>query len=162
MEKRQDYIDWHTFFMNTAILSSMRSKDPTTQVGACIVDKNNKIISVGYNGFPSGCSDDLFPWCKNEEKDEDNKYAYVIHAEMNAILNKNLLSLDNCIIYTTHFPCRECTKVIIQSGIKQIYFLYERIDNASLKMLNNVGVKYIKLELTKRVRLSFTNEDIKK
>lgn len=153
MEKRSDYIDWHTFFMNTAILSSMRSKDPNTQVGACIVDKENKIISVGYNGFPSGCSDDLFPWSNNSNVEEENKYAYVIHGEMNAILNKNSASLKDCIIYTTHFPCRECTKVIIQSGIKEIHYLYERMDIASLRMLDAVDVKYSKLDLKKRISL---------
>jgi dCMP deaminase len=145
--KRTNYTDWNTFFMSVAVLSSKRSKDPVSQVGACITDKENKIVSVGYNGFPRGCSDDIFPWGKDSPEAENNKYSYVIHAEMNSILNKNTVNLDNCVLYTTLFPCCECTKVIIQSGIKTIWYLDYREDLASLRMIAATGVKCEQLTL---------------
>lgn len=141
--KRTDYLSWKEYFMELAILTSKRSKDPNTQVGAVIVDNLNRIVSIGYNGFPNGCSDDKFPWCKEEGL--NNKYLYVVHAEINAILNN---SNKGTILYTTLFPCNECTKVLIQYGIKKIY--YKNIkDNlstqASKKMLKEVNIKYKKI-----------------
>lgn len=121
--KRENYISWDDYFMSVAILSSMRSKDPSTQVGACIVDpKTNIIVGIGYNGFPIGCSDDDFPWERTGDELE-TKYPYVVHAEPNAILNSKLASLKDCVMYVTLFPCCECAKLIRQSGIKELIYL---------------------------------------
>jgi len=142
--KRLDYISWKDYFMNIAILSSMRSKDPSTQVGCVIVDKQNRIVGTGYNGFPIGCSDDEFPWDKHSENELDNKYLYVCHAEINAILNSNTPT-ENCIMYTTLFPCCDCAKMIIQSGISKIYYISKKDDIktiASERMFNSVGIDY--------------------
>ena len=120
--KRNDYIDWDAYFMGIAILSSHRSKDPNTAVGSCIVSSENKILSVGYNGMPVGCSDDEFPW----ERDGDplsTKYLFVCHAELNAILNYSGTNMHGSKIYTTLFPCNECTKALIQSGIREVIYL---------------------------------------
>jgi len=139
MKKRNDYISWDRYFMGVAIMSSMRSKDPSTQVGACIVNKDNRIIGIGYNGLPIGCSDDEFPWDSNGEY-LDTKYPYVVHAEPNAILNA-ISSLKDCTIYVTLFPCNECSKLIIQSGIKEIVYISDKYNNtqsdlAARKMLD--------------------------
>ena len=115
--KRTDYISWDEYFMGVALLAAKRSKDPSTQVGACIVDDNNVILSTGYNGFPVGCSDDEFSWSRIGE---DTKYAYVVHAELNAILNSGGKSLRGARLYVVLFPCNECAKAIIQSGIKEV------------------------------------------
>lgn len=141
--KREDYINWNEYFMGVAILASKRSKDPNTQVGACIVDENNIILSTGYNGFPYGCSDDEFPW---DRSGEDTKYKYVVHAELNAILNARGKNLNNARIYVDLFPCNECAKAIIQSGIKEVVYLYDKYADtketiASKKMLSSAGVK---------------------
>ena len=118
-EKRKDYISWDEYFMGIAMLSGMRSKDPNTQVGACIVDPEHKILSMGYNGFPLGCSDDEFTWAR---EGEDNKYFYSTHSELNAILNYRGGSLEGATIYVTLFPCNECAKAIIQSGIREVVY----------------------------------------
>ena len=154
--KRQDYITWDEYFMGVAKLSGMRSKDPNTQVGACIVSGDNKILSMGYNGFPIGCSDDEFPWDKYGEE-EDTKYPYVTHSELNAILNYRGGSLAGARLYVSLFPCNECAKAIIQSGIKKIVYLsdkYEHTDStkASKKMLQEAGVAFERLA-TKRKEL---------
>ncbi|MGL5710262.1 MAG: deoxycytidylate deaminase [Cetobacterium sp.] len=149
MSKRVDYIDWDEYFMGVAILSAKRSKDPGTQVGACIVTPDKRIVGVGYNGFPAGCSDDEFPW----DRDGDflnSKYAYVCHAELNAILNSTK-TLKGCTIYVDLFPCNECAKSIIQSGISEIVYLsdkYKDTDSniASKKLLNAANVKLRQLE----------------
>ncbi len=144
--KRADYLKWDEYFMGLALLSAMRSKDNGTQVGSCIVNENNKILSVGYNGMPCGCSDDLMPW--DREGDPLNtKYMYVCHAELNAILNFEGGNVRGARIYTTLFPCNECTKAIIQSGIREvIYFSDKYADTdsiiASKKMLDMVGIRY--------------------
>ncbi|CAG9571932.1 unnamed protein product [Danaus chrysippus] len=145
--KRKDYIDWREYFMATAFLAAKRSKDPSYQVGACIVNKENKIVGVGYNGMPIGCSDDEFPWGKDTLSKLDSKFLYVCHAEMNAILNKNSADVKDCTIYVGLFPCNECAKMIIQSGITEvIYFSDEKRHKpkyiASKKMFNAAGVKY--------------------
>lgn len=119
--KRHDYISWDTYFMGISQLSSKRSKDPKTQVGACIVNKDYKIVGIGYNGFPKNISDDDFPW-KDEGSYLETKYPYVVHAEANAILNATQ-NLKDCTLYVTLFPCNECTKLIIQSGIKELVYV---------------------------------------
>ncbi|RRD95348.1 dCMP deaminase family protein [Clostridiales bacterium COT073_COT-073] len=150
--KRQDYISWDEYFMGIAILSSMRSKDNRTQVGACIVSQNNKILSVGYNGMPTGVNDDEMPW-EHEGDALHTKYFYVCHAELNAILNHSGTSLNGAKIYTTLFPCNECTKAIIQAGIKEVIYQDDKYANtdsviAAKKMMNMVGVKYKALPKT--------------
>ncbi len=121
-EKRQDYISWDEYFMGVAILSAKRSKDPMTQVGACIASKENKVITMGYNGMPIGCSDDELPWTRKGKDSLDTKYLYVCHAEFNAILNSNA-PVKGCRLYVTLFPCNECAKAIIQSGIEEVIYL---------------------------------------
>ncbi|MBQ8781875.1 MAG: dCMP deaminase family protein [Oscillospiraceae bacterium] len=145
--KRRDYISWDEYFMGVALLASKRSKDPNTQVGACIVNDDNIILSTGYNGFPIGCSDDEFPW---QRDGEDTKYPYVVHAELNAILNCNGKSLRGAKIYVDLFPCNECAKAIIQSGIREIVYLYDKYSDtpatiASKRMLDAAGIKYTQL-----------------
>lgn len=145
MSKRTDYISWDEYFMGVAILSSKRSKDPSTQVGACIVNQDKKIVGIGYNGFPNGIDDNQFPWGKQGDY-VDTKYPYVVHAEPNAILNATT-SLKNCTIYVTLFPCCECAKLIIQSGIKEIVYIYDfhATDDttiASKRLFDAAGVKY--------------------
>ncbi|KAL5235507.1 hypothetical protein ACI65C_002917 [Semiaphis heraclei] len=125
-EKRKNYLSWDDFFMATAFLVAKRSKDPVTQVGACIVTPDKKIVGTGYNGMPIGCNDDDFPWGKNNPSKLENKYFYVCHAEMNAVLNKNSMDLRNCTIYVALFPCNECAKIIIQSGIKEVVYLSDK------------------------------------
>ena len=149
MDKRTDYISWDEYFMGVALLASQRSKDPSTQVGACIVGGDNRILSTGYNGFPSGCSDDEFPW-EREGGFCDTKYPFVVHAELNAILNARGKNLTGAKIYVALFPCNECAKAIIQSGIKDIIYLsdkYAETDGvkASKRMLNAAGVRFTQL-----------------
>ena len=153
MAKRSDYISWDEYFMGLAVLSAKRSKDPNTQVGACIVNSSNKIMSVGYNGFPVGCDDDVFPWERTGDELE-TKYAYVCHAELNAILNNRGANLEGCRIYVTLFPCNECAKAIIQSGIKEVVYVSDKYAAtkgtiASKKMLDAAGVKYRPIKPTK-------------
>jgi dCMP deaminase len=150
--KKSDYLTWDEYFMGIAILSSKRSKDPNTGVGACIVDKDNRILSLGYNGMPFGCSDDDYPWERDGEF-LDTKYPYVCHAELNAILNYNGGSLKGARVYVTLFPCNECTKAIIQKGISEIIYLsdkYAGTDStiASKRMLMSAGVRFRQYELS--------------
>ena len=146
--KRQDYINWDEYFMGVAALSGMRSKDPNTQVGACIVSNDNKILSMGYNGFPCGCSDDDFPWERDGDM-LDTKYPFVTHSELNAILNYRGGSLEGTKLYVSLFPCNECAKAIIQPGIKTVVYNSDKYDGtpanrASKKMFDATGVKYMK------------------
>ena len=170
--KNTSYISWDEYFMAVALLASKRSKDPNTQVGACIVSgdtnihiKENTILSIGYNGFPYGCSDDEFPWDRHGEFLE-TKYPYVVHAELNAILNAQGKSLMGTKIYVALFPCNECAKAIIQSGIKEVIYLSDKysetnIVKASKKMFESSGVKLTKLNCnSKKIELSFNVEDI--
>lgn len=148
-EKRKDYISWDEYFMGVAILSGHRSKDPNTQVGACIVSEDNKILSMGYNGFPTGCSDDEFPWNRDGEDPYENKYFYSTHSELNAILNYRGGSLEGAKIYVTLFPCNECAKAIIQCGIRTIVYANDKYSDtpavrASKRMLDAAGVRYYK------------------
>ena len=151
--KRQNYISWDEYFMGVAQLAAERSKDPSTQVGACIVDGEKRILSTGYNGFPHGCSDDEFPWNRDESKG-DTKYQYVVHAELNAILNASGKSLAGSTLYVGLFPCNECAKAIIQAGVKEVIYLsdkYKTTPNtvASRKMLNAAGIKLTQLKATR-------------
>lgn len=144
--KRLTAISWDNYFMAVAFLSAMRSKDPSTQVGACIVDSRKRIVGIGYNGFPTGCSDDILPWARTAEDELDTKYPYVVHAEVNAILNKISAELIGCSIYVGLFPCNECAKTIIQSGIKEVVYLsdkYARTNSmrASRIMFEMAGVE---------------------
>lgn len=152
-EKRKDYLKWDEYFMAIAKLSAMRSKDPSTQVGACIVSNDNRILSIGYNGAPNGFCDDRFPWGKTGDR-LDTKYPYVCHAEMNAILNfrGSKKDLEEAKIYVDLFPCNECAKIIIQSGIKHVIYLYDKYSKeenniASRKLFIECGVTVEKLEL---------------
>ena len=144
-KKRTDYISWDDYFMGVAQLSAHRSKDPSTQVGACIVNSKKRIIGIGYNGFPAGCSDDLLPWDRKGDY-LDTKYPYVCHAEMNAITNSsNKPELDGASIYVSLFPCNDCAKLIIQVGIKEIVFLSDKYNGddifiAARKMFEMAGV----------------------
>lgn len=145
--KREDVLNWDEYFMGVAQLSGMRSKDPHTQVGACIVSNENKILSMGYNGFPNGCSDDDFPWDREGEELE-TKYPYVTHSELNAILNYRGGSLEGTKLYVSLFPCNECAKAIIQAGIKTVIYDSDKYDKtasnrASKRMFDAAGVKYI-------------------
>lgn len=142
--KRKDYISWDEYFMGIALLAAKRSKDPSTQVGACIVSPENIIISTGYNGLPNGCSDDEFPW---EREGEQTKYPFVVHAELNAILNAGGRVLRGARLYVALFPCNECAKAIIQSGIREILYLSDKYaeteqTRASKRMLDAAGVTY--------------------
>jgi dCMP deaminase len=142
--KRANYLSWDDYFMSVALLSAQRSKDPSTQVGACIVNRQKRIVGVGYNGFPTGCSDDTLPW-QREGDFIDTKYPYVCHAELNAVLNSVPGNLSGCIIYTALFPCNECAKVIIQAGIREVVFLsdkYSETDSvrASRRMFDQAGI----------------------
>ncbi len=147
--KRSNVISWDDYFMGMAHLSAMRSKDPSTQVGACIVSPSKKVVGLGYNGFPTGINDDDFPWEKHDEYDQ-SKYAYVVHAELNAILNATT-SLQGCSIYVSLFPCNECAKAIIQSGIKTLIYESDKYADtsavlASKRMLKAAGVTCIQLD----------------
>ncbi|MCD8045326.1 MAG: dCMP deaminase family protein [Clostridiales bacterium] len=144
--KRENYITWDEYFMAVAKLAGMRSKDPNSQVGSCIVSEDNKILSMGYNGFPRGCSDDEFPWDREGDETE-TKYPYVVHSELNAILNYRGGSLEGAKLYVSLFPCNECAKAIIQSGIKTIVYEEDKYDGtpsvlSSKRMLDAAGVRY--------------------
>jgi dCMP deaminase len=143
--KRQDYLSWDDYFMGVAVLSGLRSKDPNTQVGACIVNQHKRVVGIGYNGFPRGCSDDEFPWTREGDFLE-TKYPYVVHAEQNAILNSNNTDLRGSKLYVALFPCNECAKVIIQKGIDEVIYISDKYaDNpnfiAAKKMLLAAKVK---------------------
>lgn len=159
--KRQDYISWDEYFMGVALLAAKRSKDPHTQVGACIVSPDNIILSTGYNGFPAGCSDDDYPWGREGEQ---TKYPFVVHAELNAILNAGGRSLRGARIYVDLFPCNECAKAIIQSGIVEVIYLTDKYADtdstrASKRMLSSAKVTARRLEhSTERIVLNFHDE----
>ena len=148
--KREDYITWDQYFMGVALIAAERSKDPSSQVGACIVDSENRIVSTGYNGAPRGYDDDKDMTWEREGNFLETKYAYVAHSELNAILNSKI-PVAGCKLYVTLFPCNECAKAIIQSGIKEFVYLSDKYDGkdgniASKKMLDACGIKYTKYE----------------
>ncbi|MCR4641093.1 MAG: dCMP deaminase family protein [Lachnospiraceae bacterium] len=148
--KRAGYISWDEYFMGVSYLSAQRSKDPSTQVGACIVSSDNKILSMGYNGFPNGVSDDEFPW-EREGEELQTKYPYVTHSELNAILNYRGGSLEGTKLYVSLFPCNECAKAIIQAGIKTVVYADDKYDGtpanvAAKRLFNAAGVRYYKYQ----------------
>ncbi|MCI1734574.1 MAG: dCMP deaminase family protein [Bacilli bacterium] len=142
-------ISWDEYFMSIAVLSSLRSKDPHTKVGACIVSPEHKVLSLGYNGMPIGVDDQKIPWAGHDDGVDsylNTKYPYVCHAELNAILNSNH-DLHGATVYVTLFPCNECTKAIIQSGIKKIIYVSDKYHDtdeeiAARKMLDMAGIVY--------------------
>lgn len=160
--KREDVLTWDEYFMGMAHLSAKRSKDPSTQVGACIVSPEHRIVGIGYNGFPNGCSDDLFPW-EREGEGNDTKYPFVVHAELNAILNSTQ-NLHGCSLYVSLFPCNECAKAIIQSGISRIVYESDKYADtdavkASKRMLLAANVELTQLPYA--IQLHITREDNK-
>jgi len=165
MPKRQSYITWDEYFMGIALLSACRSKDPNTQVGACIVNAQNRIMSMGYNGLPTGCSDDEFPW-ESAGEETETKYPYVCHAELNAILNSGGRNLEGCKIYVALFPCNECAKAIIQCGIKEVLYLSDKYAQlpmtlASKRMFNAAGVRFTQLKLAREsIEIDFRPERV--
>ena len=163
-DKREEYISWDEYFMGVAMLAAKRSKDPNTQVGACIVDDSNRILSTGYNGFPLGCSDDEYPWARDGEEANATKYPFVVHAELNAILNNRGKNLAGSRIYVALFPCNECAKAIIQAGIREVVYLSDKYANtpsthASKRMLRSAGIQLTKLEVEKeKLEINFNVE----
>lgn len=154
MDKRTDYISWDEYFMGVAHLAALRSKDPNTQVGCCIVSEDNKILSIGYNGISKGLFDDEFPW-RREGDPYDTKYFYTTHSELNAILNYRGGSLEGAKLYVSLFPCNECAKAIIQCGIRTVVYDCDKYDGtpsvrASKRMMNAAGVRYYKYQKTGR------------
>lgn len=150
--KRTDYLNWDEYFMAVALLSAQRSKDPSTQVGACVASPDNKIVGVGYNGFPWGCSDDELPWAREGDY-LDTKYPFVCHAELNAVLNSTAPNLKGCKIYVGLFPCNECTKVIIQAGIVEIIYLSDKYTDT-----DSVKASKLMLDISKTKYRQFTSE----
>lgn len=157
-------ISWDEYFMGLAHLSALRSKDPNTQVGACIVDKNKKVVSIGYNGFPRGLSDKVFPWGR-EGGFKDTKYAYVVHAELNSILNSPR-TVEGCVLYVSLFPCNECAKAIIQSGISKVVYESDKyadtdVTAVSKIMLKEAGVELVQLDYKVGIEVSISENDNK-
>lgn len=166
-KKRQDYLSWDEYFIGIAALTAMRSKDPNTQVGACIVSNDNRVLSVGYNGAPNGFDDDDFPWDREGDRLE-TKYPYVCHSELNAILNfrGNMRELQTARIYVHYFPCVDCTKAIIQAGIKEVIYLHDFNHEslgvevkASIRMFEKSGVKYRQFKAKGRKEVVLKLED---
>ena len=160
--KRTDVLSWDDYFMGLAHLSAKRSKDPSTQVGAAIVSEEHRVVGIGYNGFPSGCDDDVYPW-EREGDFGDTKYPYVVHAELNAILNSNQLC-RGCTIYVTLFPCNECAKAIIQSGIKRVVYECDKYADtdavkASKRMFLSAGVELKQLDHDVRLNVEIIHHD---
>jgi len=162
MDQRTDYLSWDEYFMSIAKLSSLRSKDPSTRVGACIVSQDNRILSCGYNGAPNGFSDEHFPW-KREGNPLNTKYMYVCHAELNAILNfrGTMRDLEGAKIYVELFPCNECAKAIIQSGIKTVIYSSDKYNGteaniASKKLFAECGVDYIQFDSNKKLDIDLS------
>ncbi len=155
--KRHDYISWEEYFMGIALLSARRSKDPNTQVGACIVNRDNIILSTGYNGMPKGCSDDILPW-ERDGSFQDTKYAYVCHAELNAILNSDGRSLVDSILYVTCFPCNECAKAIIQAGIKKVVYLEDKYPDADATQVSRRLFKMADITLKEFLNPTFYSD----
>ena len=152
--KREDYLSWDEYFMGIALLSSMRSKDPSTQVGACIVNDDKRIMSMGYNGMPRCCDDDEYPWGRDGDP-LNSKYLYVCHAEFNAILNCERGNVRGCTVYTTLFPCNECAKAIIQSGMKEVVYMADKYADsdsviAAKRMFDTAGVKYREYKMSQK------------
>lgn len=160
--KRENVLTWDEYFMGLAHLSALRSKDPVAQIGACIVSEDMKVVGIGYNGLPKGCDDDTFPWDKGGDY-LDTKFPYVVHAELNAILNSGT-DLSGCSLYVSRFPCNECAKAIIQSGIKRVIYesdknFYKDTGIASRKMFDAAGVAYDKLSYCVKLQVETVDND---
>ncbi|XP_041937880.1 deoxycytidylate deaminase-like isoform X1 [Alosa sapidissima] len=143
----ENKMDNDTYFMAVAVHAAKWSPDPNTKVGACIVNPDKKIVGIGYNRMPNGCPNESLPWARESEDPLGNKYLYVCHAELNAIMNKTSADVKGCTIYVSLFPCNECTKIIIQSGIKDMIYLSdkykgENTTKASKRMLDLAGIPY--------------------
>lgn len=163
MDEKDNHLTWDDFFMGVALLLRLKSKDPHTQVGACVVNEKNRIIGIGCNDLPLACDDDELPWAR-EGKYLETKYAYVCHAELNAVLNSFGKDISNCRIYTTSFPCNECAKAIIQSGIKEVIYTGNDcsdtdISIASNKLFNKFGIKLRKIE-NQVIEIKLSNKTI--
>ncbi|VDO29780.1 dCMP deaminase, putative [Brugia malayi] len=160
--KRNDYLSWEEYFMGVAHMAALRSKDPITQVGAVIVNQDKRIVGSGYNGMPTGCSDDVLPWGKDPENFLENKSAYVCHAELNAILNKIVGSIKGSTIYTVLFPCNECAKLIIQAGISEVVFQREKEKKvntiASKRMFDLAGVRYRQFLSNRKISIDLSGD----
>lgn len=163
-KQRKNYLTWDEYFMAISCLSSMRSKDPSTQVGACIVGHDNRILSIGYNGAPNGFNDEIFPWGRVGDM-QNTKYAYVCHAEMNAILNYrgSRKDLEQAKIYVDLFPCNECAKLIIQSGIKEVIYLCDKYKDTdgviiSKRLFTECGVTFRQLDIDKKIEINMKND----
>ncbi|XP_059169309.1 LOW QUALITY PROTEIN: deoxycytidylate deaminase-like [Physella acuta] len=168
-KKRENYLDWEDYFMSMALLSAQRSKDPNTQVGACIVNKRKRVVATGYNGMPDGCHDDEMPWSRGEVTDTESKTSYLCHAEMNAVLNSNSTDTTGCKMYVSLFPCNSCAQIIIQSGIKKVVYLKDDkhdkpIYMASRRLLKRAHVKirpyrgHVSAVQVKKVKDQSTNQ----
>lgn len=163
--KSRSHVSWDDYFMAVAFLTAMRSKDPATQVGACIVNQDKKIVGIGYNGMPSGCKDDELPWAKESSDPLYTKYMYVCHAELNAIMNKNSSDLKGCKIYVALFPCNECAKLVIQAGIREVIYFSDKHSHkpetiASKLLMDLSGVKYRKHNPSQQqIKLDFKTID---
>lgn len=154
MSKRTDYISWDEYFMGVAHLAALRSKDPNTQVGCCIISDDHKILSMGYNGLPKGCDDDAFPW-EREGETLETKYPFVVHSELNAILNFRGGTLEGSTLYVSLFPCNECAKAIVQAGIRTVVYDSDKYagsdaTRASKRMFDAAGVRYYQYQRTGR------------
>lgn len=159
--KRADVLSWDQYFMAMAHLAAFRSKDPNTQVGACIINKQKRVVGLGYNGFPKGCSDDEYSWSRDGEFLE-TKYPYVVHAELNAILN-SIQPLAGCTLYVSLFPCNECAKAIIQSGISKVVYESDKYNGsqenlASKRMFDDAGVAYVQLPYQVQIQTTIESE----
>ncbi|XP_028314117.1 deoxycytidylate deaminase-like [Gouania willdenowi] len=163
--EEEKYLKWEDYFMAVAVLSSKRSKDPKTQVGACIVNQDKRIVGTGYNGMPNGCPDDEMSWLHKDENEVDHKHLYVCHAEMNAIMNKNSADVKGCTMYVTLFPCNECAKIIIQAGLSKIVYLSKKENDtseriAAERLLQRSGIAYRRLESKRtEIKISLTAKD---
>ncbi|KRY51242.1 Deoxycytidylate deaminase, partial [Trichinella britovi] len=162
-QKREDYISWTDYFMGVALLSSKRSKDPIMQEGACIVNSDNHIIGVGYNGMPAGCSDDRMPWADQANSILETKHPYICHAALNAVVNKISNSAKGCCLYTTHLPCSHCAGLLIQSGVKSVYFLKNSLDTISTaateRLFKESGVHYEQYKTqTNKIVINFDDQ----
>jgi dCMP deaminase len=154
--KKEPVLNWDQYFMAMAQIAAMRSKDPNTQVGACIVNPDKRVVGLGYNGFPHGCSDEHYPW-EREGEFLDTKYPFVVHAELNAILN-SIQNLKDCTIYVSLFPCNECAKAIIQSGIRKVVYEQDKYNGtqaniASKRMFESAGVQLEQLDYQTKVQV---------
>ena len=151
-------LSWELYFINLAYLTSLRSKDPVTKVGCIIVNPKNRIVSLGYNGFPDGIKDSQLPWDKNSKDLVETKYPYVIHAEENCILHSNIIDLTGCTLYTTHYPCHKCARAIIQKGIRTVIYIYNKNDKATDIMFKLVNMNVRQTNITSKKHFEYNQQ----